>query len=183
MLRKPLLYLCLATLTQCSKCKNDPAPQDPAAQLPPATQTGAGTFGCLINGQAWTPKGNVGSSNFDVVYDPTFRGGDINIGAYRIADGRQQYFAISAAPVTGTGVYSFARPMGVCTATYTDTPGASNGCNLITSDQDVAYRSGQLEITKFDARNRIVSGTFSFKLLQAGCDTLRITQGRFDAKF
>ena len=45
--RKLPLYLCLATLTQCSKCKNDPAPTD---QLPAATQTGANTFGCLVNG-------------------------------------------------------------------------------------------------------------------------------------
>jgi len=40
-----------------------------------------------------------------------------------------------------------------------------------------------LEITKFDTRARIISGTFNFKLLQAGCDTLKSTQGRFDAKF
>ena len=50
MRRKLLLYLCLATPTQCSKCKKD----DPALldQFPPATQTGANTFGCLVNGQA-----------------------------------------------------------------------------------------------------------------------------------
>ena len=40
------LYLSLALLTQCSKCKNDPTPAKPEDQLPPATQTGAGTFGC-----------------------------------------------------------------------------------------------------------------------------------------
>jgi len=183
MKHKLLLYLCLATLTQCSKCKNDPAPADPAAQLPPATQTGANTFGCLVNGQPLTPKGNTGSSNFDVVYNPGFRGGDLNIGAYRVGDGHRQYFSISAAPVTSTGVYSFTRPTGVCTATYTDIPGTPNGCSVISSDQDVAYRSGFLEITKFDTRARIISGTFNFKLLQAGCDTLKSTQGRFDAKF
>ena len=177
------LSLAVLLLTQCSKCKNDPAPADPASQLPPATQTGANTFGCLVNGQPLTPKGNTGSSNFDVTYDPSFRGGDLNIGAYRIADGRRQYFSISAAPVTNIGVYSFTRPTGVCTANYADTPGSSNGCNLIYSDQDVIYRSGHLQITKFDTRSRIVSGTFDFKLLQAGCDTLNITQGRFDAKF
>ena len=177
------LYLAVLLLTQCSKCKNNPAPADPARQLPPATQTGVGTFGCLVNGQPLIPQGNTGSSNFDVVYDPGFRGGDLNIGAYRIADGRRQYFSISAAPVTGTGVYSFTRPTGVCTATYTAIPGTPTGCSAVTSDQDVTYRSGYLEITKFDFRNRIVSGTFSFTLLQASCDTLKFTQGRFDATF
>ncbi|MCI1190173.1 hypothetical protein MON38_22330 [Hymenobacter sp. DH14] len=61
MLRKLLLYAALLTLTQCSKCKNDPQPQppaDPLALLPPETQTGQRTFGCLVNGQAWTPAGS-----------------------------------------------------------------------------------------------------------------------------
>ena len=72
---KLLLYPALLLLTQCSKCKNDPQPNDPASQLPPATQTGANTFGCLVNGQPYTPKGNTGASNFGVTYDPSFRGG------------------------------------------------------------------------------------------------------------
>ena len=58
---KFLLYSSLLLLTQCSKCKNDPAPEppkDPLALLPPETQTGQRTFGCLVNGQAWTPAGN-----------------------------------------------------------------------------------------------------------------------------
>ncbi|WP_310394080.1 DUF6252 family protein [Hymenobacter sp.] len=176
------LYLALVLLTQCSKCKNDPRPRDPAAALPPATQTGANTFGCLVNGQPYTPKGNNGTSNLYILYDAGFRGGALGIQTYRIDGNRRQYLSIDMAPVTTTGIYSFARPAGICTANYADTPGVANGCNLIYSDQDVAYRSGQLAITKFDTRNRIVSGTFSFKLLQAGCDTLKVTQGRFDAK-
>ena len=176
------LYLALLLLTQCSKCKNDPAPADPASQLPPPTQTGANTFGCLINGQPYTPKGNNGTSNLYILYDSSFRGGALGIQTYRIDGSRRQYLSIDTAPVTSIGVYSFIRPTGVCTANYADTPGASSGCNLIYSDQDVAYRSGYLEITKFDTRARIISGTFNFKLLQPGCDTLKIIQGRFDAK-
>ena len=182
MKRKLLLYLCLATLTQCSKCKNDPAPADPASQLPPATQTGANTFGCLVDGKPYTPKGSTGTSNFNVMYDPVLNGGDLIIAADRIEGSRQWYITILAAPVTTIGKLSFSRPNGACKALYADTP-APSACNLIYSDRDVSYRSGQLEITRFDTRARIVSGTFNFKLLQAGCDTLRITQGRFDAKF
>jgi len=42
-------------------------------QLPPATQTGANTFGCLLNGEAWTPSGNngYGTGNYTVACDPT----------------------------------------------------------------------------------------------------------------
>lgn len=56
--RRLPLYLALVLLTQCSECKNDPTPRDPADQLPPATQTGANTFGCLVNGQPYTPSGS-----------------------------------------------------------------------------------------------------------------------------
>ena len=55
------LYLALLLLTQCSKSNtDDPAPvaPNPVDALPPATQTGQRTFGCLLNGKAWTPAGN-----------------------------------------------------------------------------------------------------------------------------
>ena len=55
----PLLLAALLGLSQCKK-------HDPESALPPATQTGASTFGCLVNGQAWTPKGNNSYSNAQV---------------------------------------------------------------------------------------------------------------------
>lgn len=87
------LYLALALLTQCSKCKDDPTPATPTDQLPPVTQTGAGTFGCLLNGQAFLPSGNVGTPNFLVTYDPTYHGGILVITVYRNFGntGMQQY--------------------------------------------------------------------------------------------
>jgi hypothetical protein len=30
--------------------------EDEAPQLPPVTQTGEDTFGCLVNGEAWLPE-------------------------------------------------------------------------------------------------------------------------------
>ena len=41
-----------------SSCnKNEIPPTDNPPQLPPETQTGANTFGCLVNGKVWLPKG------------------------------------------------------------------------------------------------------------------------------
>ena len=48
-------YILLLAFTSCKSCKKDVAPID---QLPPATQTGANTAGCLINGVAWIPNGD-----------------------------------------------------------------------------------------------------------------------------
>ena len=181
MKRKRFRYLCLAVLVQGSKCQsNVPVP---TSQLPPATQTGANTFGCIVNGALCKPDGNAGSPNFSVMYDPVHNGGDLTISVDQIEGDHRRFLTLLAAPVTGTGRYSFARPSGECTAHYAETPALPAGCNVLYSDQEVAYRTGQLTITRLDMRARIVAGVFALKLLRAGCDTIRITQGRFDARF
>ena len=45
------------------------------------------------------------------------------------------------------------------------------------------YRKGKITITKFDQQLRILSGKFYCTMLKSGCDTLKITDGRFDIKF
>jgi hypothetical protein len=57
----------------------------------------------------------------------------------------------------------------------------NKGCSLNGNDAAV-LRSGILTITKFDLTNRILSGTFQFTLFKAGCDSIKVTQGRFDMK-
>ena len=179
------LYLCLLTLTQCSKCtRDDPTPADPARLLPPATQTGANTFGCLLNGQAYTPQGRVGlGANFAVDYDPTFNGGDLIVRTYR-GDGQGGNVAIDlhCVPIPGTGTYSLNLPGGVGGASYTNSRDPSL-CGEIFTDASISYRRGVLTITRLDRTARVVAGTFELKFVRAGCDTIRLTQGRFDAKF
>ncbi len=59
--------LLLLTLFTLSCCKNDDdTPTNPIDQLPPATQVGANTFGCLLDGQAFLPA--YGSNPLDCVY-------------------------------------------------------------------------------------------------------------------
>ena len=68
-----LLLLALSSL--CTSCKKD-APQDELSKLPPATQTGANTFGCLVNGKAFVPigYGSTGRSNPHVLYEYDLQG-------------------------------------------------------------------------------------------------------------
>lgn len=181
MKRLPWPCLCLVLLVQGSKCEKDSFV--PADQLPPATQTGANTFGCLVNGALCRPKGTTGTPNFSVLYDPIANGGNLSISATQIEDGHRRYITLLATAVTGTGNYSFARPNGIASAHYVETPVAPNGCTQLYSDQDVAYRRGYLTIARLDGQARVIAGTFDLQLLEAGCDTIRITQGRFDARF
>lgn len=48
---KKLHFLLITALILLSSCHKDDDPIAPIDQLPPATQTGAGTFGCLVNGK------------------------------------------------------------------------------------------------------------------------------------
>ncbi len=169
--------LALLLLTQCHKA--DPAPAQPEDQLPPATQTGAHTFGCLLNGQPWMPNNSILNNNYKITYDPTYLGGALQIKVNRYAGANNsvlQSLTFGAAYVNKTGVYSF--PLnGLNSIFYTDT-GASATCRDYGNLPKSTYQTGTLTITRFD--QSVVSGTFAFKLAQPGCDTLRITKGRFD---
>ena len=170
-----------------AQCKNqDPDLATPEDQLPPATQTGANTFGCLLDGQPWTPTYDLGIEGVPplrVTYDPTYAGGSLQIRAHRVVTGLPdgQDFIIGGAPINKEGNYPL-NSTGPSGAFYFT--GLQNGpC------QEYGYyrapgfsMQGQLVITRLDMSAGVISGTFSFTLAQTGCDTLKVTQGRFDKK-
>ncbi len=177
--RRLPLYLALLLLTQCSKCKNDPTPNDPAGQLPPATQTGANTFGCLVNGQPYTPAGNNGSSNYAVSYDRAL-GGTFDLTTYRYQ--RSDANTYQSISLLATRLFS---PKTYSLKDSTNTRARFNsratGCEF-GSQQAGIYCNGTLTITRLDLQAGIISGTFDFTLAKRGCDTVRVTQGRFDKR-
>jgi hypothetical protein len=61
LMKNLLLLLVTLSLSCCSKDDNKPV--NPIDQLPPATQTGANTAGCLVDGKAFLPKGYIPSGN------------------------------------------------------------------------------------------------------------------------
>ena len=115
---KAFLLLSLALLLGCKK--NKPAPAD---QLPPATQTGANTFGCLLNGQPWLlTYGYLGSTpQLRVTYDPSYTGGSLQIMAYRIVlglpEGQDMFIVGSSISSPGTYAMSSVGPAGVSYST------------------------------------------------------------------
>ena len=166
-----LFLLPLALLLGCQKTG-----PDPAAQLPPATQTGAGTFGCLVNGQPWTPQGNDGFSNYSVSYDPTYHHGTLAVSAYRVSGSGKDEVTIGFASdsVRTQGNYSIVRGgPNLAVVTY------QTGCQYHSTDIGT-YGRGAFNITRLDLKAGVVSGTFAFTLYKPGCDSVRVTQGRFD---
>ena len=168
------LLVALLGLSQCKQ--KGPTPEE---QLPPATQTGANTFGCLVNGQVWTPKGNNGSSNYTVSYDPAFRNGTLNVATYRyLGSGATdlQSMVLYSDSLKTTGRYALNKP-GRQEGLFHD---FQTGCEY--SGHGRNYGRGVLTITRLDAQAGIISGTFAFTLYLPGYDSLRVTQGRFDKK-
>jgi len=169
-----LLLAALLGLSQCKK--TDPTPE---AQLPPATQTGANTLGCLVNGQPWTPQGNNGSSNYTVSYDRGL-GASFDLRTYRYQQkptDNFQYIIIETSRLYGPKTYSIKDSLNTRVALYD----RLTGCDL-SSLNPGTYRKGTLTITRLDLQAGIIAGTFAFTLAKPGCDTVRVTQGRFDKK-
>lgn len=167
------------SIAGCKKHKTD----NPVDQLPAATQEGKNTFGFLLNGEAWTPSGHVGiTPNLSVSVDDSYKNGTFNITAYKIlSDSNKQYLALGIAdslnfqsiPVT----IKLGKPL--FGLSYTN-----SYCRYDSFFDTLTYAYGQLEISKFDKTNRIISGTFFATLFKANCgDTIKITDGRFDMKF
>lgn len=74
----------MVLLLSCSGCKEGIL--SPKEELPPATQEGLNTFGCLVNGEVWVPKGSINPTinKFTFYYDNKL----LNIAATRTIGGK-----------------------------------------------------------------------------------------------
>ena len=165
-----LTFCTVVTLLLSSGCQDDDL-----VVLPPATQEGKNTFGCLMNGEVWVPVGYNGFPNLDLSYDPGFRGGVFNLAAYRIDGEDRENFSIGSDSIQGPGKYYFSTSnRDWRSALYADTD-----CWYV---DDTDFIEGHFSINYFDLDNQIISGTFAFTLAKPDCDTIRVKDGRFDMK-
>jgi hypothetical protein len=175
-MKTPLLALPLVLLLiQCHK--DSPNPAKPEDQLPAATQTGANTFGCLVNGQPYTPKGNVGVTNFAVFYEPFPNGAGLNILTYRVDGAKQQFLNLGCGLITPQKrTFTLDLSAGEGQASYEGSAGDHG------NDSGLTSRRGTITITRLDEQAGIIAGTFEFTSVRLKGDTLKVTQGRFDSK-
>jgi len=149
------------------------APQ-PVDQLPPATQEGANTFGCLVDGEVFLPKN-----------DDIFR---LPVGAsygYGSISGSVRVFAHNSEESHGIEFAFYENVFNPQSFYLTDT----------TLNPRVSYESngmiywanrGKISITALDTiQDRYISGTFWFDAINRtdATDSVRITDGRFDIAF
>ncbi|WGH74388.1 DUF6252 family protein [Tenacibaculum tangerinum] len=185
---KTVLLFAVILFFNCSN-NDDSIEQD---QLPPITQTGANTFGCVVNGKVLIPKDalpslggpqssarrglsvNYHSNNNFVIYAGNFRGEN------------KPNIYIYINNLTSTGTYSFGLSNGESISTFEPTYPhcwikpfsiAVNGQKYLSNTN-----SGIVTITKFDSVNNIISGTFQLTAFDENNprETIEVTNGRFD---
>lgn len=175
---KQILIPLLLTLsfTCCNNDDDNNEPTNPIDQLPPATQTGENTFGCLMDGQAFLPDNLPNSYNcfYQLVNGEYFftvraSNSDVNLNSYSLAVKTEQkeifegesYELSENQPNNAYGAYFFNNQYNYTNIIYT----------------------GELTITKLDLQNQIVSGTFWYDIEDQNGIVHEIREGRFDMQF
>ena len=167
------------TATACNS-DDDIPPDDPAEVLPSATEVGAGTFACLIDGEPFFP------SNFGLSAPSAF---------YQFVGNGEFALSINAArngsTLIGVATLGFDVPPIEETEYELTSEMEGNFAGSFSLDGGLILRSttsdenpGRLTITRFENENEfIVSGTFEFTVLDNDGNEIRITEGRFDLPF
>ncbi len=168
----------------CSSCKEYIVkPVDPLTVLPPATQTGARTFGCLVNGNAFVPKNRSIFQGPQLLFDFL----RIGNGYYILTIGGGNPGKNGSDPiqvVMRADSMKVSEGQTVPLTTY-NTPGMAFGEVMTMSNSYYTNLSttGQLHITRMDTIKQIVSGTFYFTAANKAGDTIKVTAGRFDMTY
>lgn len=186
-MKKHILILLLPLLLILTNCKkDDDHVKDPVELLPPATQTGANTVGCLVNGEAFLPKGGGLSGNKNCFYQ--FVDGGYHFGlSFRIIVNNDTQ---SVSLFTRDKVIEEGQTYILDANRFVDTIGRGAGYSHFNYDAGIENYyftttavTGEMTITKLDFENNIVSGTFWFDAINDNGDIVEIREGRFDMKF
>jgi hypothetical protein len=179
-MKRSLLLFVMAITLSCCNNDDDNTPTNPIDQLPPATQTGEQTFGCLINGEPFVPHsfGTNAPNAFYQFVDGAYtlsiygsiNGGtnlkSINVGAIEVQEALEEQMYNLNEEESGNyfGEYNI-------------------GGGIIFSGSTNMNNPGILTITNFDQDNFIISGTFSFTVIDNEGNEINITNGRFDMHY
>lgn len=158
---KTILILYTAFLLAACACT-----KNAENQLPPATQTGANTFGCLINGKPFTatrptPIGMSGLSTGTVYYVIDFSDPGLLINVTPWEKNSPIGIRINIPDFKGVGIY---REEEFLFNSYPVNPNTNSHVN----------------VTKYE--KGILSGVFQAEITRSNGNKVSITHGRFDLK-
>ncbi len=178
-MKKILIFLfCLFLFNNCKKKDID--------ALPPVTQNGANTFGCLVNGKPWISNGKPASlfnrgtktieGGYQANYIDTVRNNVLLWCASKDGTSMQLYINNVGKP----GTYDLAFNGATYPAVVVPYSYGSYGDKNSLYKTNI-YHKGTVIITKADTINNAVAGTFEFEGYNYDTkQTILITKGRFD---
>ena len=177
-----ILILIISIFFACCTKDDNPTPAPtPVSQLPLATQTGANTFGCLLDGKVFIP--GITNNSYNCFY--------------QLVDG-EYYFKVSASNRKNNilrgitlGTEKLSITQGQTLNLYERVDGNCFGgffygndlTGVLENNRTSILNTGELKITKLDFTNNIVSGIFWFDVKDNQNVVHQIRDGRFDMKF
>lgn len=171
------LILLFTTTIFLSCCKNDDGKLvGEIDKLPQATQTGANTVGCLLDGKAFLPGDFLNATNC----------------FYQLVDG-EYYFALAFSNRDsqnnilgidlGTNTKQIFQGDTYQLLEYLPSNASASYIYGLIENSTNNINTGELTITKLDEINHIVSGTFWFDILDSQGNLHQIREGRFDFQY
>jgi len=174
------LFFLLIVIMVFNSCDRDGQIFGGKDQLPPETQTGANTVGCLVNGKVFLPKKEGINPEVNCFY--------------QLVNGKY-FFTMAFSDLRGSSIESVSVQSGKVELqigqTYIlnknsiiDGDFVGGGGSYLTTLQNIyrtnTIKSGELKITKIDPTNSIISGTFWFDAVNSAGEVVQIREGRFD---
>lgn len=179
-----LATLFILSFSFCNKFKKKEKTKE---ELPPATQEGKNTFGCLIDGKVWLPK-NYGAPNWlggslDLL-NFSYYNKKIDVSAKQITkEGNYRSINIYSKNIKQLGVYKLyvnvERGTNSNSTAYTYRE-ANNPSESIFFINDTV--SSSLIVTKLDTINKIISGNFRFNFTLSN-QNVEVKDGVFDLNY
>jgi hypothetical protein len=175
MSRRLLLLLpLLPLLASCEDATADLYPALPPVHLPAASQVGANTFGCLVNGQPWEASNTRTLDGRVLTPTARYQHGELRLDAFRRlqVEGPVSSLALRAARIAGPGVYALGPAETGRTAA------------LGTVGSQLMPAAGTLTITRLDTTGAhpVVAGRFELRSAAGAGAAVLVREGRFDVQ-
>lgn len=176
---KNLLFILAIALT-LSCCDKDGQLFAGKDQLPPETQIGANTVGCLVNGKVFLPHAEGINPEVNCFYqfvDKEFFF-NMNFADLRGVTNERVVLQINRINLNAGQTYVLNKNM----IDDGDFTGGGGTYSLSTSNRYYtnSLKTGELKITRVDLSHSIISGTFWFDAVNSAGEKVEIRQGRFD---
>jgi len=171
-----LTGLCLVVIS-CCKDTNKPI-NIPAPSLPAISSEGKNTFGCLINGELYLPKGSYNHSYYSWHDEPNFYG-TFSMNVNRKQPNDNSNFTIELR----NRVFTIGKHLVYANPNTKNYLFHSEGSSPPAEYENFTLDSNNfIHLIRLDTINRIAAGTFQFSLVNNNniLDTVKVTEGRFD---